>query len=115
MKNNLNNSAYSLFKGLLNRSRLYISSFLSSVKEWRFYKTKLSNVYFSNLPADGTKIPLHIVTIAYNNEALLSHQDRLMKKYITDEYIFVVADNSSDQARRKQISDICNARGIAYI
>lgn len=81
----------------------------------RFYSKKLAQVQTINLPLKQHKTPVHIFTIAYNNAVLLEHQERLIRKNITDDYVFIVADNSPDPQKRKQIAEACCTKHIGYI
>jgi glycosyltransferase involved in cell wall biosynthesis len=56
-----------------------------------------------------------IVTIAFNNVNTIRRQIRLIRKYIRDEYDYIVADNSSDATVRHAIEDLCVKNGVSYI
>lgn len=60
-------------------------------------------------------VPLHLITIAFNNPEVLGYQHQLVKKNITDQYVQVIADNSSDPAQRKMIREFCRENGLTYI
>jgi hypothetical protein len=63
---------------------------------------------------DTTKI--HLFVIAYNSPSLIYDQIILINKFLDeDEYIYNVIDNSSDSLARKEIENICLAKGIKYI
>lgn len=81
---------------------------------WKFYqvsvKCKLSKVYVFQ-PCE-----MLLITIAYNNEALIRKQIELIKKYIKDEnYTHVIVDNSPKREKRKLIKDICDANKVDYV
>ena len=68
---------------------------------WRLYQIsaqfKLSKVYIFQ-PCE-----MLLITIAYNNEALIRKQIELIKKYIKDEnYTHVIVDNSPKREKRKK-------------
>ncbi|MBQ5511120.1 MAG: hypothetical protein IIT94_08305, partial [Prevotella sp.] len=81
---------------------------------WKFYqvsvKCKLSKVYVFQ-PCE-----MLLITIAYNNEALIRKQIELIKKYIKDEnFTHVIVDNSPKREKRKLIKDICDANKVDYV
>lgn len=79
----------------------------------RFLHTRMSDIETYNLPKK--RVPLHVITVTYNNELLLQHQVRLLNKYLTDDFIFVVADNSSDPNKRREIKSECIRNGVTYL
>jgi len=59
--------------------------------------------------------PLCFVTIAFNNIFLIEEQIRLVKKHITDNnYIHIIADNSSEKEKRESIKAVCTKENIPY-
>jgi hypothetical protein len=60
-------------------------------------------------------IPLHLITVAFNNEVVLGHQVKLIRKNISDDYVHVIADNSSDYRKRDIIKELCREYGLTYI
>jgi hypothetical protein len=93
---------------------ILISDIIQKWKVRKFLQKKLPDVYSLNLDLK-TKAPVHIITVAYNNELLLPHQYRLLKKNIKDEFVFIVADNSSDPSKRRRIEEFCKVNRIGYI
>lgn len=58
---------------------------------------------------------LDLITIAFNNEIVIEQQARLVKKYIKDEYNYIVADNSTDKSISLKIREFCKSNDIIYI
>jgi hypothetical protein len=56
-----------------------------------------------------------LVTVAFNNDRVIAHQIRLIKKYMHDPYIHLIADNSSDPIMRQKIFKICRKNSVSYI
>ncbi|MCW3076081.1 MAG: hypothetical protein JWO32_690 [Bacteroidetes bacterium] len=88
--------------------------FIQYFKNKKFLNIPLSETEQCNVSVNN-KVPLHIFTVAFNNDLLLTHQIRLLKKYLTDDFVFIVADNSSDKEKRKKIKEICENNNIGYI
>lgn len=79
----------------------------------RFFKSDLAVVEHFDLPEK--KVPLHILTVTYNNEMLTAQQVRLMRKNVKDEFVFIVADNTPDPLKRELIKKECKKACIGYI
>jgi len=58
---------------------------------------------------------IDIVSIAYNNDKVIAHQIRLIRKYLVDPWCYTVADNSSDPHFRDSIAALCKQQGISYV
>lgn len=59
---------------------------------------------------------LDIITISFDNLHVLKHQIGKIKENVTDDnYTHIVADNSSQPEKRKEIRSLCESEGIAYI
>jgi hypothetical protein len=59
---------------------------------------------------------IDLITIAFNNTYVLESQIKKIKKNVLDKnYTHIIADNSSDFSRRKEIKNICEKEKIAYI
>ena len=59
---------------------------------------------------------LILVTVAFNMPILIQYQIEYIKKYLQDkDYQLIVADNSTKETYRKEISKICEENGIEYI
>lgn len=73
-----------------------------------------SGVDFSELPADNRKVL--IVTIAFNNDAVLRHQIEHIRKFLQDSDVeYLVADNSPLKERQEVIRALCEEMGVSYI
>lgn len=55
-----------------------------------------------------------LITIAFNEPYWIREQARLLKKYVRDEFTWVVVDNSSREESSQQIAEFCNAAGVPY-
>ncbi|MBI2720863.1 MAG: glycosyltransferase family 2 protein [Bacteroidetes bacterium] len=88
--------------------------FIQYFKNKKFLNVPLSETEQCNISVNN-KVPLHILTVAFNNELLLAHQIRLLNKNLKDDFVFIVVDNSSDKKKRKQIKEICLRSKIGYI
>jgi len=58
---------------------------------------------------------LDLVTIAFNNLDMIQYQYRLLNKFMTDAYVYTVADNSTDEASRSAIRTFCTEQDIPYL
>lgn len=57
---------------------------------------------------------LSLASIAFNRPRLVGEQIRLLKKYLDEDYVLNVVDNSSDEAAAGQIAAICVETGTPY-
>src|SRR5688572_25646559 len=64
-------------------------------------------------PADKNYVD--IVSVAFNNEQVVGHQQRLLKKYFKDPFKHTIIDNSTSSERSMLIRQICKAENIGYI
>ncbi|TAL45508.1 MAG: hypothetical protein EPN91_02030 [Salinibacterium sp.] len=58
---------------------------------------------------------LALVSVAFNRPLLISHQIRLLRKYLKDDYTLTVVDNSSEPKLIHQIMAICAGTGTPYV
>lgn len=56
-----------------------------------------------------------VVTVAFNNENIIRHQIRYIKKQLLGHYTYIVADNSTDKAISEKIRLLCQEHGVPYI
>ncbi len=56
-----------------------------------------------------------IFTVAFNNVTLIRYQNVFLRKNINDDFVYLVADNSSDINIRKQIESYCSDENISYL
>lgn len=80
-----------------------------------FLKILLTDVKHENVSLEAKQDAIYIFTITYNNELLLQHQIDLLNKNLRDPFVFVVADNSPNPAKRDLIAEICRKNKIGYI
>jgi hypothetical protein len=85
------------------------------IKVRRFLNISLTEIESLNLPPAGTSHELHLVTFTYNNELLLPYQLKLLKKYLKDDFILVVADNSPLREKRDAIKHFCEKENVTYL
>lgn len=81
----------------------------------RFINVSIGHLKCINYTKVNLQAPLHIITITFNNELLLQKQIDLLKKNVTDKFVFIVADNSPNKKKRKLITKICTENNIVYI
>lgn len=56
-----------------------------------------------------------IVSIAFNNEIVIKYQISLLKKYLTDNFIYTIIDNSSNFDKQQKIKEVCINHKVNYI
>lgn len=67
-------------------------------------------------PNNQERYEMCLVTIAYNNDQLISKQIEMVKKHVKDpHYQLLIVDNSTDKTKRKKIQDVCSHHQIEYI
>lgn len=93
----------------------YFKNIIHERKIKRFFNASIKNLKCINYTKVKLQAPLHIITVTFNNELLLQKQIDLLKKNVLDEFVFIVADNSSNTKKRKLISEICKENQIVYI
>lgn len=81
-----------------------------------FVSSKKQNVQFTTLPQfELNNTNLLIATIAFNNLAILKAQHHYLKTFLDEDYVYMIADNSSDEAASIAIADFCIEQHIPYI
>ena len=98
------------FKSLLERT-LIRRKLRPQIK--LFFNTPTPGLYFQIPKIDSNNI--YIATVAYNNSQAISHQIRLVTKYLSDCYVYIVLDNSSDPKSSLKIEQLCAESNIHYI
>ena len=72
------------------------------------------NIDFTPLPENNRKVM--VVTIAFNNDAVLRHQITHMRENWQDADIeYIVADNSPTVERQNAIRSVCEELNVSYI
>lgn len=56
-----------------------------------------------------------ICTVAFNNLELIQYQHRLLKKFVQDDFQYVIIDNSTEKVKSEAIYDFCRTEGISYV
>jgi hypothetical protein len=93
---------------------------------FKLFAKKLSNVVYVLLrlhaylqaPHASRAVPktnFLIVTIAFNNVAILEKQYTYLKENLEDKFDYFIADNSSDKNKAEEIKSFCAANNISYI
>ncbi len=100
-------------ESFIRRNYREIKSLYYSMRERKFMSKGLSQVYHINLPKE--KSELLLITVAYNNTFVISHQLRLLPKYIDDKFHHIVIDNSSNKLARNEILRICSQMDTGYV
>lgn len=67
------------------------------------------------ITSESRQSQLDIVSIAFNNELVIRCQIKLLRKYLTDNFVYTVIDNSSDCIKQENIAQICFENGVNYI
>jgi hypothetical protein len=68
----------------------------------------------SNAPLSDDNV-LDLITVAFNNDALIEHQIGLLKQNLADPHHYTVIDNSNRAEMRAQIEALCAREGAAYV
>lgn len=91
------------FRRCFNLHRMLINE-ISKAPSKRNHDTEMRNPH------------MLIVTIAFNDDKLISKQAEPIKKYITDEGVqHMIIDNSSDNTKRALIKKVCHEAKIKYV
>lgn len=62
------------------------------------------------------KSDIDLITIAYNNTHVLRHQIEKIKKNVIDKNLtYIIADNSDNLEKKREIKNICESEDILYI
>lgn len=83
--------------------------------EYVYLRQNFSSVPSSDCSKARTHNQLDLVTVAFNNPTVISHQIRLLKQNLKDDFSYTVGDNSSQAEARQDIQKICQREGIGYI
>lgn len=89
---------------------LYYSCIKEIVNRRFLHQPPVENI-FSNTKV----VDLLLITVAFNNAQVLDWQLALCKRFIEDEYLHVILDNSSSLGVRRKNKSICVHHGVAYI
>lgn len=90
---------------------------LSRLDSHRYRRTGFSRITrrrSSNAPL-GAQVCLDVVTVAFNNSAVVAQQIRLLRKNLNDPFHYTVADNSSDGASSEEIEQVCAREAVPYM
>ena len=77
----------------------------------KYYKKKC--VFFEENKIDNSKDTV-ILTIAFNNVYVIKEQIELIEKFCKNNYIHIIADNSTDIKKRNEIKNICQKKINIY-
>ena len=58
---------------------------------------------------------LDLVTVAFNNDALIARQHQFISRFVKDDFVHIVADNSTDHKCSERLQNYCRQEGIAYV
>lgn len=58
---------------------------------------------------------LTLATIAFNNPVVIAIQILLLRKFMLDDYVLIIADNSSDSHARVLLRNVCAKLGTHYV
>lgn len=95
--------------------RTYIHFFETLVLLHPFKSCISFNLSIKELPKKNDTPIIDIIVVTFNNIQILRHQARLVKKYLSGNYNYIVADNSSDKSIRKEIRKFCIKKNISYV
>jgi hypothetical protein len=97
--------------------QLYIEylNLYSKLNYFLFLNKSSKNYDKRILQHNAKESKIDIVTIAYNNSMVIEYQILLLRKYLTDDFTHIVADNSSDQEIRNEIYEICKKLEVSYV
>lgn len=56
-----------------------------------------------------------ILTVSFNKPELIRFQNVLLRKNITDDFCYIVADNSTDKLKSREIREYCRQENIGYV
>ena len=57
---------------------------------------------------------IDLVTVAFNHPGTIREQHRLLHKYLREDFVLTVLDNSSTRAGTQAISNLCTWLGVGY-
>jgi glycosyltransferase involved in cell wall biosynthesis len=77
-----------------------------------YYKIDASS-FLEKLKRERSRDTL-IITIAFNNEQVIEKQIELLSEFCKDNYMYIVADNSTNKQKSLAIEKICNKHSIFY-
>jgi len=58
---------------------------------------------------------LLVVTIAFNNLKTIDLQNKFLKKYLSDDYVYLIVDNSNNSSVSSRIRSYCRDNNISYL
>ncbi len=99
-----------------NKGRFYKLSFKIHGK-WLYWLSKRgADVPLSVFDEPGKRCGMFLITIAFNHEGLIRKQIEMVKMHVKDnDYRHIIADNSTDSAKRRLIKEICAKENVEYV
>jgi hypothetical protein len=72
-------------------------------------------VLYSVITLSSTQAKVRLFTYAYNRPDFIEIQDKLFKKFVLDDYEFIVFDDAPNQQMSQQIANTCTKLGIECV
>lgn len=92
----------------------YIYSLVNKILKVPFDQCFHFNCDTNSLPEGNEQIDL--ITVAFNNLHVLKHHIYSFKKMISDtNYVHLIADNSSNPEKSREIEEFCRNEKVAYV
>ena len=79
----------------------------------KFYKIK-DDSFFEILKENIENKDTLILTVSFNNEQVVGKQIELLSKFCKDNYVYLVADNSTNIKKSLKIKEICMLNNVLY-
>jgi hypothetical protein len=90
----------------------FFSKILRKLKYWKFiYSSPITAIK----PFKSEENQTLLVTIAFNEAALIETQIELLRKYFKDPFTHIIVDNSTDFEKRASIREICLKNQVGYL
>lgn len=97
------------------RRRRAITDAVRSLKSDRFARAGVSQSELAGLIDSTAGKKAMLATVAFNAPNLIDAQATQLRRHFRDDYVLLIADNSSDMARRREIHAVATSQGASYI
>lgn len=69
-----------------------------------------------NLPlADQKGKGIDLITVAFNNDLLIARQQQFLNRFVKDEFMHIIVDNSTDRSCSCRLQQFCKKESLAYL
>lgn len=96
----------------MNFFKKIIRKLLIKIKSYIYYK---SVPLIENSFCEISDEDIVLISVAFNNSLVIEYQIKLINKYLTGSFFYIIADNSTNNSESTKIELLCNKYKISYL